>query len=144
MLFLISSLLKTVYLKYCIYSQVNKTLIKCQASHESTLDGRPIVIVTDCLLNKPNLVIWLWTQLYQSGTIITQKITTERERKIIKFIENFKIFKVATKLALLCEQAWFSWPMAPNSMSILILKHRHGLVTDCHRLPSRACHHQFK
>jgi len=30
---------------------------------------RPIVSVTDCLLNNPHLAIWLWTQLYPSGTI---------------------------------------------------------------------------
>jgi len=30
-------------------------------------------------------------------------------------------------------------PMAQNSVSILILKHRHGLVTDCHRLPIVTC-----
>jgi len=26
-------------------------------------------------------------------------------------------------------------PTAPNSGSNLIVKHQHGLVTDCHRLP---------
>ena len=30
---------------------------------------RPMLSVTDCLPNKPNVVIWLWTQLYQSCAI---------------------------------------------------------------------------
>ena len=29
---------------------------------------RPMSSVTDCLLNKPNVAIWLWTQLYQHHT----------------------------------------------------------------------------
>jgi len=29
---------------------------------------RPMSSVTDCLLNKPNVAIWLWTQLYQYHT----------------------------------------------------------------------------
>ena len=51
-------------------------------------------------------------------------------------------FKVATKLnewAIGCEQACLvlanQEPMAPNLWSNRIMKHQHGLVTDCHRLP---------
>ena len=30
---------------------------------------RPMLSVTDCLPNKPNVAIWLWTQLYQGCAI---------------------------------------------------------------------------
>ena len=61
-------------------------------------------------------------------------------------MENFEIFygcKLATKLnqlAIGCEHRRGlvhanQQPMAPNSVNNVIVKQRHELVTDCHRLP---------
>jgi len=54
---------------------------------------RPIVSVTDCLLNKPHLAIWLWTQLYQSCAITpTGYENGNRFCKFGKWQSNFVLF----------------------------------------------------
>ena len=44
-------------------------LADCSDGRLSRLWEQPMLSVTDCLPNKPNVAIWLWTQLYQSCAI---------------------------------------------------------------------------
>ena len=42
-------------------------LADCSDGRLFRLWEQPMLSVTDCLPNKPNVAIWLWTQLYQSS-----------------------------------------------------------------------------